>query len=85
MGARRSSPRTFAHLQGREVCEYCPETTEHAAESSELVPAPLLCCPGQYLIAFLVDAMCSVPLSHLTSSSLVPCFQCRLMCVCVCL
>lgn len=47
MGARRSSPRTFAHLQGREVCECCPETTEHAAESSELVPAPLLCCPGQ--------------------------------------
>lgn len=46
MRASRSLPRAFAHLQGREVRECCPETTEHAAESSELVPAPLL-CPGQ--------------------------------------
>lgn len=33
MGARRTSPCTFADLQEREVMKFCPENTEHAAES----------------------------------------------------
>ena len=91
MGARRSSPCTFAHLQEKEVMKCCPENAVCCRELAVCFLHLSSAIQGDLMfweVSFSMDVMCWAPLSCPTASLLVPYFQCTLICmqttVCMC-